>query len=449
MRYMDNSIDDTILDRNQQKMAFERSKRELRRIKSSVSFRIGVHLTTSIRKPWMLLVLPFTFPLLIFRMGLERLGRVELPFADGGEGADDIVPRNCIVLFPTNGVGFGHFTRLYSVAKRLRRDDPLLEIVIFTTMPTLHLPYTDGFVTYHLAGRHKNSQMGASTWNTLVDEMLSLVLDIHKPKEFIFDGAYPYRGMLNSIAGKKWLRKTWVRRGTFRKGSRIPVDSIQHFDLIIHPQDVVEISDNDLKHDVEILMVPPITLIDKDEMWDRSKVRKRFGIPLDSRIAYVQLGAGKINDINSEISYVISALLEKENMHIVLGESMLGDRLDVDLERVHVLRDYPNSIYLNGFDFSIQAGGYNSFHEMRIMAIPTLFLPNLNTGMDDQVTRCENAVSEGWGLVNLNRSREGIKQDIASLLSMNSEGLYQYIGENGADVISSHLLSPKSIDVLA
>ncbi|MDE0954295.1 MAG: hypothetical protein OR994_06440, partial [Candidatus Poseidoniales archaeon] len=216
-----------------------------------------------------------------------------------------------------------------------------------------------------------------------------------------------------------------------------------------HPQDVVEISDNDLKHDVEILMVPPITLIDKDEMWDRSKVRKRFGIPLDSRIAYVQLGAGKINDINSEISYVISALLEKENMHIVLGESMLGDRLDVDLERVHVLRDYPNSIYLNGFDFSIQAGGYNSFHEMRIMAIPTLFLPNLNTGMDDQVTRCENAVSEGWGLVNLNRSREGIKQDIASLLSMNSEGLYQYIGENGADVISSHLLSPKSIDVLA
>ena len=208
MKDMDNSSDDIILARNRQKIAFERSKRELRRIKSSVSFRIGVHITTSVRKPWRLLILPFTFPLLIFRMGLERLGRVEHPVVDEEETV--IQPRNSVVLFPTNGVGFGHFTRLYSVAKRLKRDDPQLEIIIFTTMPTLHLPYADGFITYHLAGRHKNSNMDASTWNTLVDEMLSLIIDVHKPKEFIFDGAYPYRGMLNSIAGKKWLRKTWV-----------------------------------------------------------------------------------------------------------------------------------------------------------------------------------------------------------------------------------------------
>ena len=439
MKDMDKSSDDIILARNRQKIAFERSKRELRRIKSSVSFRIGVHITTSVRKPWRLLILPFTFPLLIFRMGLERLGRVEHPVADGEETV--IQPRNSVVLFPTNGVGFGHFTRLYSVAKRLKRDDPQLEIIIFTTMPTLHLPYADGFITYHLAGRHKSSNMDASTWNTLVDEMLSLIIDVHKPKEFIFDGAYPYRGMLNSIAGKKWLRKTWVRRGTFRKGSRIPVDSIQHFDLIIHPEDVVEISDDEMKHDVEVLIVPPITLIDKEEMMMRTKVKRRFGVPLNSRIVYVQLGAGRINDIDSEIHYVVSSLLEKEDLYIVLGESMLGERLDVDFERVIILRDYPNSIYLNAFDFSIQAGGYNSFHEMRKMAIPTLFLPNLNTGMDDQVKRCEMAVSEGWGLVNLNRSREGIKEDVDTLLSFDYGQFNSEIGENGADIISSYLLS--------
>ena len=432
-------MDELILARNRQKMAFERSKREIRRIKSSVSFRIGVHLTTSIRKPWRLLILPFTFPLLIFRIGLERLGRVEHPVA--GEEENVIQPRNSVVLFPTNGVGFGHFTRLYSIAKRLRRDNPELEIIMFTTMPTLHLPYADGFITYHRAGRHKISNMEANTWNTLVDEMLSLIIDVHKPKEFIFDGAYPYRGMLNSIAGKKWLRKTWVRRGTFKKGSRIPIDSIQHFDLIIHPEDVVKVSEDEMKHDVEVLMVPPITLIDKEEMLMRTKVKRRFGIPLDSRIAYVQLGAGRINDIDSEINHVISALLEKENLYIVLGESMLGDRLDVDFERVIILRDYPNSIYLNAFDFSIQAGGYNSFHEMRKMAIPTLFLPNLNTGMDDQVKRCEMAVSEGWGLVNLNRSREGIKEDIDALLSFEYGEYNADVSENGADIISTYLLS--------
>ena len=119
---MDNSIDDAILARNRQKIAFERSKRELRRLKSSVSFRIGVHLTTSVRKPWMLLLLPFTFPLLIFKIGLERLGRVEHPVADVEESA--ILPRNSVVLFPTNGVGFGHFTRLYSVANGCEEMTP-------------------------------------------------------------------------------------------------------------------------------------------------------------------------------------------------------------------------------------------------------------------------------------------------------------------------------------
>ena len=34
---------------------------------------------------------------------------------------------------------------------------------------------------------------------------------------------------------------------------------------------------------------------------------------------------------------------------------------------------------------SVQAGGYNSYHEMKIMSMPTIFIPNQNTGMDDQL----------------------------------------------------------------
>ena len=66
---------------------------------------------------------------------------------------------------------------------------------------------------------------------------------------------------------------------------------------------------------------------------------------------------------------------------------MLGKRVKISNKRVTILRDYPNSLYYNAFDFSVQAGGYNSFHEMRNLGLPTLFYPNMNTGMDDQ-TRC-------------------------------------------------------------
>jgi UDP:flavonoid glycosyltransferase YjiC (YdhE family) len=111
----------------------------------------------------------------------------------------------------------------------------------------------------------------------------------------------------------------------------------------------------------------------------------------------------------------VDALLEHDDVHVVLGESMLGERLEVDMERVHLVRDYPNALFLKAFDAAVQAGGYNSFHEMRSVGLPTLFLPNMNTGMDDQLGRCTVAEEEGWGLV-LRRSTE-MREFISALLS--------------------------------
>ena len=31
--------------------------------------------------------------------------------------------KNAMILFPTNGVGFGHFTRMYAIAREMRKKD--------------------------------------------------------------------------------------------------------------------------------------------------------------------------------------------------------------------------------------------------------------------------------------------------------------------------------------
>ena len=122
-------------------------------------------------------------------------------------------------------------------------------------------------------------------------------------------------------------------------------------------------------------------------------------------------------------------------MYVVLGESLLGKRLKIDIERIIVIRDYPNALFFNAFDFSVQAGGYNSFHEMRVQRIPTLFVPNLETGMDDQLSRCRIAEDEGWGLV----VSQSFDESISRLLELEVKSSIDF-SDNGADILAKKLI---------
>jgi len=399
------------------KSKISRLQREISRLRASPSLRLGSHITNAMRKPWRAIFLPITLPSLMLKIGWEMLGKKPAPVIQSRVTYDKDTPaRNCVVMFPTNGVGFGHFTRTLALAKRMKKLDPELEVIFFTTMPTLHLLKEHGIAAHYISGPKYFKDMKAAEWNALVEDELSICFDTHRPKSFIFDGAFPYRGMLRAIHSRDDIDKLWMRRGTFRKGSSIPVDSIGFFDAIIHPEDSVKIDTNSLKHSVEVITCPPILILDEDEKLSKESARRRLGIPMDCIAVYVQLGAGEINDIHSEIRLTISSLTNQNGIHVILGESLIGERLDIDLDNVHIIRDYPNAMYFNGFDATVQAGGYNSFHETRQSSLPALFYPNMNTGMDDQEARCNIAATEGWGIVIVERNKKTISDGVSQLL---------------------------------
>ena len=416
-----------------------RLERELARLRTSPSLRLGGHITDAMRRPWRAPFLPITLPFLMLKIGLEMLGKLPAP-------ATPALPRlestsnHTVVMFPTNGVGFGHFTRMLALAKRMKKEDSDIEVVFFTTMPTLHILKEAGFPAHHISGPDQFSGLDSTRWNGLLEEELNLCFDVHKPKMFIFDGAFPYRGMLRAIADCSNMQKVWMRRGMFRKGSSIPVDSIGHFDKIIHPEDAVPLPAGEVDHGVETLSCPPIVLLDEDELLSRESARGRLMLPLDSRVIYVQLGAGEINDIDSEVRLTVEALAERADVHVVVGESMIGERLEIAMERVHIIRDYPNSMYFRAFDGTVLAGGYNSFHETRNFGLPALFYPNMETGMDDQLARCKVAEEEGWGSVLVTRSPEEITEACDNLLGDASTSVPNF-RESGAQQLALDLLN--------
>ena len=411
-----------------------RLEREVQRLRTSPSLRLGAHITNAIKKPWKAPFLIITLPIMMVIIGFELLGWKSQPNALISKFSEkQMLNPKCVVMFPTNGVGFGHFTRMLAVAKRMKKLDPDLEIIFFTTMPTLHLLKPHGIPAHHIAGPKYFRDMNSEEWNTLLEEELIICLDTHRPNMFLFDGAFPYRGMLRAIQGRSKMSKLWMRRGTFRKGSSIPVDSVECFDTIIHPGDAVASEEQGVEHSVEVKHIPPIILVKEDEMLSKEEARSRLGVPQSAEVWYVQLGAGQINDIQSEIRLTIDALLKHSSeLFIIIGESLLGKRTSFSNERVRILRDYPNAIYFNGFDYSIQAGGYNSFHEMRTSRIPTIFYPNMNTGMDDQLARCKVAEEEGWGIVVKKRDVKSISQAIREVVNIdtNNGNLFSHHDES-------------------
>ena len=427
----------------------EKYRRELVRIRKSSSFRIGTHLIRSIEQPWRFPLLLFSFPWLLMSIVLERLGRKPHP-VDETKSVQSGELRKSIVMFPTNGVGFGHFTRMLALARRVRKLDPDIEIIFFTTMPTLHLLKREGFAAYHIPGRNKFDDMDAATWNMLTEEMLANVFTIHRPSLFLFDGAFPYRGMLNAIQNDTGMKKIWMRRGTFRKGAtKIPIDSINHFQFIINPKDSVsETYDDDDVIDFKpaIIRSDPIIFLDEIELRPRNDLRDRLGIPHDAVVVYLQLGAGQINDIQSDISTCLKILERYGDAYVVLGESLIGSRIPSIGGRVRIISEYPNSLDFRAFDFTIMAAGYNSYHEAIRFSLPTLCIPNMNTGMDDQLARAEVAEKAGAMIVLREVSEDKVAvaidrlmdPEVRRLMIERCESLHQ---PNGANQLAKWLVN--------
>ena len=368
-----------------------RHYRELNRVRNSLAFKLGIEIVAAIKFPPRIILLPFILPWKVVDYGLSRLGKKK--YIQTELQSLDRKRRKSIVMFPTNGVGFGHFTRLLSVARAIKKIDSEVEIVFFTTMSTLHLCKSEGIISYRIPGRKEFDDLDAAGWNALTEETLSTVFSAHRPMMFVFDGAFPYRGMLNSINGRNDMKRIWLKRGTMKKNAtNIPRDSLEHFDHIIRPQDSVKLSITDeFPSDLDIVQCNPIILLERNELFSREISRSRLGISPHLTVVYIQLGAGNINQIGTIINQCIQILQKVKNVHVVIGESIIGKPVKISGPRVQILRDYPNSLYFNGFDFAIIAGGYNSYHETIYHALPAICIPNTNTGMDDQLARADVA----------------------------------------------------------
>jgi hypothetical protein len=178
----------------------------------------------------------------------------------------------------------------------------------------------------------------------------------------------------------------WSNRGLFKaETATVPVDEAL-FDLVIHPGELGSTpSESQLTGGGKRVLVPPVCLLEDDELLGRAAARKALGLALDGRYVLFSLGPGNLKDVTG-IGHGLIRAFEARGFRAVWALAPISVR-DGDLPAgVIPISVYPLARYLLAFDAFVGAAGYNTCCEVVQARIPSLLVPNTQL-VDDQAKR--------------------------------------------------------------
>ncbi|MFT4038277.1 MAG: glycosyltransferase, partial [Thermomicrobiales bacterium] len=306
-------------------------------------------------------------------------------------------PAVPVLFMSSNGAGMGHLMRLLAMA---RRAAPAVQPFFFTLSAAVECVRQEGWPVEHMASREYAGEP-PGPWNAELALRLKRLLSATRPAAVVFDGAFPYNGLVQARRDHPEMAFVWSRRGMWRANA--PTGGLalaRHFDLVIEPGDVAAAADTGPTAAcvAGVTRVDPVLLLDPGDLLDRAEARHRLGLQAEGPVALVQLGAGNINDTQSLTRIVIDLLGQWPGLQICVATPPIA-KLPPELPPgVKPLSLFPLVAYAHAFDFGVAAAGYNTVNEAVMAGLPQIFIPNLHTRMDDQRVRGAYAAAQGFGL---------------------------------------------------
>jgi len=328
--------------------------------------------------------------------------------------------RKTRVLFmSSNGGGLGHLTRLLSMARRLPDDfEPM-----FLTMSTgVAAIAAQGYWVDHIPGP-KGGPLRNAEWLAYLEKRVTAAIRNLGPAVVIFDGTFAYRGLTDALGKFPHVLKIWSRRAMWKPiSARRQAQAVYQtaaFDIVFEPGEFAHEVDDGFtrQHRDRVSALAPMVLLDEDELLSREEARAELDIAPDAVAVLLSLGAGNINDIDTVVTAVSEILQQHPEVHLVAARSIIAEaRLPETGGRISTIETYPLSRVLRAFDFCVAAPGYNSFHELLAHGVPTLFIPNEKTSLDDQLRRARWGQDAGACFCCHDDDSDGLKRALAELM---------------------------------
>lgn len=306
--------------------------------------------------------------------------------------------------YAVNGAGAGHLTRLVAVARWLRRyarwAGVEAEIFFLTSSEADGLPLSERFAAFKLPSKTivGEARIDKATYLALAKQWVWQSLTVLRPELFVVD-TFP-SGAFGELVNALDLcrRRAIVYRPMLEEHARRP--DVQ---ALLPLYDRVLVPEHEGEADV---LLPPaararaafvgtIAVRDRVELPSAEEARARLALPAGAPVAYVSAGGGGDAAAEAQLTAGVEALLGVDPaLHVVVGAGPLfrgqiprGPRIS------HLVHEVAAEL-APAFDVAVSAAGYNSFAELMLAGVPTVFVPQSKVA-DDQVARALRAVRAG------------------------------------------------------
>lgn len=321
-----------------------------------------------------------------------------------------------IVFLNMNGSGMGHMTRCLAYAHRLRNK---ANCNFFSLASSIEQIEEMDFAADYFVSPFWSCN-STYDWNTELAVRFGMMLERTQPNVVVFDGTWPFQGFLAACRAyrrRHQLKLVWSNRGLLKESAKeVPVDE-SLFDLIIVPGELgTDYGKIALSGGGKKITVPPVTLLDDTELFERAEARSRLNLDSRGRYALFSLGPGNLKDV-SGVGHKLVRRFQAESFTIVWACAPIAVQ-DLQLPpTVTPISVYPLVRYLKAFDVFVGAAGYNTCCEVVQAQIPSLLIPNTLLA-DDQARRAQIVAEHAPTVVSSCETEEEVDAAVCALLQM-------------------------------
>ncbi len=334
------------------------------------------------------------------------------------EDTPDQSPAPSIKFMPTNGHGLGHAQRCVLIGEALKEQAQDASFLAFPSC--LPMITKGGFDATPLLPRSELHKDSAA--NDLAN-FARIRASMEARDVFIFDGGYVFDSVYRTIVERD-LKAIWLRRGLWPRGqdNTRTLDREKYFTRVIEPLEAFDALNSNLSSGSHIHKVGPITRQvtatpkSKEQLF--AALRKQFDMPFE-KLVVTMLGSGVLHDLSANVQTVCSAVEHDPTCLnlIVVWPSAVVPAQRYAWNQSKVVKTMRAGWLAAHADFVVSAVGYNSFHEAMYNSVPAIFVPQVDTMLDDQEARAEAATDKGLASLILPSQLSQLDREVRQFLN--------------------------------